>query len=553
MSESINPKSMFISYRRANKALALALFQRFSPEFDVFMDERPYDNSTRLSPFITRQIKSRAYFVMLITPSALHGHYFNNLFWREAELAIRHKRLIIPFVTHTSLWNFHRHYLINQLTRLSRLDGIPIALGKFNDSVVEIKERLNHVSIPPELTLHKIPNTDKTQAQAHIERLLSYPTVQNDHLRPIAYYERAYTYQFDKKQDEAFSQYTEAIRQSPTYADAYLARASLYNEEHIRLSDLRAAIEHDPHFADAYAALGDYHLAQGNYEHAVDAYSHAISINPHYAPYYTNRGNCYLALGDNDRAGDDFDQAVILESGEFDEAQPEPKYETIRFTATDFYKRGVESRKGGNPAFALKDLTDSIHLYADNPQAYYERGGVYYDLGDYARALADYDTALALNPYDDKVYVARGITRIELGDFTRAIADFTEAIRLNPHDASAFNHRGNLYHRREMFTEAVDDFTMVINMNTADASAYNNRGLAYRTLGEIDRAIKDYTEAIRLNPNFAHAYNNRGYAYYLLNDTDRALADIDRALDLMPSYTLAWQNRMLVWKRMRGM
>ncbi len=552
MSE-INPKSMFISYYRANKALALAVFQRFSPEFDVFMDERPYDNSTRLSPFITRQIKSRAYFVMLITPSALYGHYFNTLFWREAEIALHHQRLIIPFVTHSALWNTHRRYLTNPLSRLSHLDGIPIALGKDNDSVVEIKERLAHVSIPPDLVLHKTPNADKTQAQASIERLSAYPTVPNDDLRSIAYYERAFSCLFDKKHNEAFSHYTEAIRQNPAYADAYLARANVYIDEATRLHDLHATIEHDPNFADAYHLLGDDYYAQHDYEHAIDAYTHAIAINPHYAPYYTSRGNCYLALGDDERAGDDFDQAVMLEADEWDEAQPEPKYETIRFTASDFYKRGVESRKAGNPAFALKDLTDSIHLYADNPQAFYERGGVYYDLGDYARALADYDAALALNPYDDKVYVARGITRVALGDFTRAIADFTEAIRLNPQEATAYMQRGNLYHQREMYAEAIADFTTVIRLNPADATAYNQRGLAYRMVNQLDRAIDDHTEAIRLNPDFAHAYNHRGYAYYLLGDYDRALADIDHALNLMPSYTLAWQNRMLVWKRMRGM
>lgn len=546
-------RSLFISYQRADKALALSVFQHFAPDFDVFMDERPYDASTRLSPFVIRQIKARPYFVMLITPSTLYGHRFNTLFWREAEVALRHKRLIIPFVTHISLWNTHRRYLINQLARLIRLDGISLPFGKWEEVLMDFKARLHHVTIPSEVVMYKIPVTDKTQAQAYIERLLQYPTLQPEQLRPVAYYERAYAHRFDKQHDEALAHYNEAVYHHPSYADAYLARAELHPDDEMRLSDLKAAVQHDPQFADAYLALGDHHRAHGDQHAAIDAYTRAIAINPHCAVYYTRRGNCYLAVGDAERAADDFDQAVILEAGEVEEATTEPRYDTMRFTASDFYKRAVESHQKGNLLFALHDLTESLQAYPDNSEVLYERGNVYVDLGDYAKALADYDAALALNAYDDKIYVARAKTHIHMGNFAQALADLDHAIQLNPANSEAYHQRGCLYYQRQMYAEALADFNAVLARQPDHAASYNNRGMVHRALGHLDQAIADYTEAIRLNPNYAYAYNNRGYAYYMMGDYDRALSDIDRALDLMPSYTMAWQNRMLVWKRMRGM
>lgn len=548
-----NSKAVFISYLRANKPLALAIFQQFSPDYDVFLDERPSDNSTRLSAFITRQIKARPYFIMLITPSVLHGHYFNNLFWREAEVALRHKRVIIPFVTHPDQWRFHRHYLIPPLAQLARHDGIPLTLDNLQDAPTEIKQRLNHVRIPSEVILHTIPVTDAHHAQARIDQLMSYPRITIEQIYSVVCYESAYTAQFNKQPDAALAYYNEAIWYHPHYADAYQARAGLQSDATLRLHDLNSAIEHDPQFADAYQARGDYHHALGDYQHAIDDYSHAIAINPNYVPYYISRGNCYLALHDNDRAGDDFDQAVLLENAEFDEAIFEPNYQTMRFTATDFYERAVASLQKGDVQFAIQDLTDSIRLYADNPQAFFERGNAYAQLGDYPRALTDYHEALRLNPYDDKVHVARGMAYMQTGDFSAAIDDFSHAIHLNPTDATAYQHRGVLYHRREAYAQAIADFDMAIRLNPTDPSAYNNRGQSYCALGDLQQAIDDYTESIRLNPNYAYAYNNRGYAYALLGDYKRALSDIDRALDLMPSYSTAWQNRAMVWKKMRTM
>jgi tetratricopeptide (TPR) repeat protein len=548
-----NPKAMFISYRRANKPLALAIFQQFAPDYDVFLDERSSDNSSRLSAFISRQIKARPYFIMLITPSALHGHYFDNLFWREAKVALRHKRVIIPFVIHPDQWYFHRHYLMPALAQLARHDGIPLTLDNLDDALIEIRQRLNHVRLPSEVILHTIPVTDANHAQSRMAQLAGYPRITAAQIRSVDYYEYAYTAQFNKQPDMALAHYTEAIWHNPHYADAYLARAGLQSDATAHLHDLNSALQHDPQFADAYLARGNYHYALGDYPHAIDDYTHAIAINPNYAPYYISRGNCYLALHDDDRAGDDFDQAVLLENADLDEAIAEPNYQTMRFTATDFYQRGVDSLHKGDVQFALKDLTDSIYLYADNPQAFFQRGNAYAQLGDYPRALMDYHEALRLNPYDDKVYVARGMAYIQTGDYSAAIADFSHAIRLNPTDPTAYQHRGALYHRREAYAQAIADFDQAIRLNPTDPTAYNNRGLTYRILGKLQQAIDDYTEAIRLNPNYAYAYNNRGYAYALLGDYHRALSDYDRALDLMPSYTVAWQNRMSVWKKMRGM
>jgi tetratricopeptide (TPR) repeat protein len=317
MKSSTKPQSIFISYRRADKLLALALFQRFHPEFDVFLDERPYDFSTRLDPFIINQIQSRTYFMMLVTPSALHESYFNNLFWREAEVAIQSKRLFIPLVTNTTEWHFHRQYLVNNLAMLARLDGIPISCTQMDSTINDLKMCLHDIYPPSKQALYPLSAVEHDIMQGRIAKIASHPLVTVEQLHMIAYYEQAYAHYRMRQYDRALTNYGEAIRINPYFADVYLGRSRLLGNDVNTLSDLNQAIHLDPHFADAFNERGDYHRLRKDYPRAIADYTEAIRINPHYATYYTNRANCHLHASDDEHASADFNVAVTLEDGEF--------------------------------------------------------------------------------------------------------------------------------------------------------------------------------------------------------------------------------------------
>jgi hypothetical protein len=90
-------KTVFISYRRTNFWTALAVYKELhSNGFDVFFD---YKNipSGDFEQVITENVKSRAHFIVILSPSALErcnepGDWLR----REIELAIDNQRNIIP-------------------------------------------------------------------------------------------------------------------------------------------------------------------------------------------------------------------------------------------------------------------------------------------------------------------------------------------------------------------------------------------------------------------------------------------------------------------------
>ena len=66
-----NEATVFISYRRANTGWALAIYQYLAKRgYDAFLDYTSID-SGRFAEVILDNIRSRAHFVVLLTPSAL--------------------------------------------------------------------------------------------------------------------------------------------------------------------------------------------------------------------------------------------------------------------------------------------------------------------------------------------------------------------------------------------------------------------------------------------------------------------------------------------------
>ncbi|HRF97930.1 MAG TPA: toll/interleukin-1 receptor domain-containing protein, partial [Aggregatilineales bacterium] len=64
-------KTVFISYRRTNSFHALAIYQALRARgYDVFIDYASID-SGKFDDIILNQIKARAHFIVILTPSAL--------------------------------------------------------------------------------------------------------------------------------------------------------------------------------------------------------------------------------------------------------------------------------------------------------------------------------------------------------------------------------------------------------------------------------------------------------------------------------------------------
>jgi len=153
-------KTVFISYRRANLPWALAIYQNLTAHgYDIFFDYESI-GSGDFEQVIIGNIRARAHFLVVCTPSALErcgnpGDWLR----REIETALDEKRNIVPIFlegfdfAHPAI----SKCLTGKLSNLQKYNGLDTPNGYFNEAMTRLRER--YLNIPLEAVLHPIPET----------------------------------------------------------------------------------------------------------------------------------------------------------------------------------------------------------------------------------------------------------------------------------------------------------------------------------------------------------------------------------------------------------
>ncbi|MDX2077128.1 MAG: tetratricopeptide repeat protein [bacterium] len=344
-------KSVFISYRRTNIFHARATFQDLrAHQYDVFMDYETM-NAGDFEQIILNQIKARAHFLVILTPSALERCVDpNDWLRREIETAIDYKRNIIPLMFDGFDWVAVRPYLTGKLATLSNFNALPIPSAYFDEAMNRLRTRFLNVDITT--VLYPTPKADESAVARKIAEATNQPTVTEKQLSASEYFERGTQHIHAGRYDDAIRDYTETVRLNPQYANAYVNRGVAYADKN-------------------------------DYDRAIADYNEAIRLNPQDADAYYNRGLAYYNKNDYDRAIADYNEAIRLN----------PQY------ASAYVNRAIAYRQGKNDYDrAIADYNEAIRLNPQYADAYNNRGSAYYNKKDYDRAIADFDRALQIDP-----------------------------------------------------------------------------------------------------------------------------------------------------------
>ena len=150
-------KTVFISYRRTDISWALAVYQYLTSEkYDVFFDFSSL-SSGDFEQVIVSNIRARAHFIIILTPTALDrcaepGDWLR----REIETAIDEKRNIIPLLFEG--FNFGSLSIAEKLTgklaAIRRYNGLDIPSGYFLEAMGRLKNR--YLNVPLNAVIHPI-------------------------------------------------------------------------------------------------------------------------------------------------------------------------------------------------------------------------------------------------------------------------------------------------------------------------------------------------------------------------------------------------------------
>ncbi|SAL80138.1 toll/interleukin-1 receptor domain-containing protein [Caballeronia telluris] len=292
-------KTVFVSYRRTNEAWALAISQNLTQHgYDVFMDftSLPSGDFTNV---ILENIRARAHFLILLTPSALErcGEP-NDWLRREIEAAIDNQRNIVPLMLEG--FSFATTTIASQLTgkldALKRYNGLNVPPGYFVYAMSHLREKF--LDVPLTAVIHPASMLAQQAARKDQEATSMALAVEENELAAQQWVEQGVT-----TMDLAtrLRCYSEAIRLQPDYFRAYILRSDVLEKKGDfkgALRDCEEAIRIQPDNADAYLNRGDIRESKGEIEGALRDYDEAIRLQPGYAAAYLCRSVALNKMGE---------------------------------------------------------------------------------------------------------------------------------------------------------------------------------------------------------------------------------------------------------------
>jgi hypothetical protein len=226
--------TVFLSYRRTNVAWALAIFQSLTHHgYEVFLD---YDGigCGNFEQAILDNIRSRAHFIVLLTPTALEeSQRPDDWLRREIETALDLERNIVPLLLEG--FDFRSPSIAGQLTgrlaALTRYNALEVPAGFFDEAMTRLRNMF--LNVPADVVIHQASPSGKQVAANQKAAAAAAAPVPPHELAAQAHFERAYgTSDILAK----LKHLNDALRLKPDYNDALRLRRLLWRTLSVRIA-----------------------------------------------------------------------------------------------------------------------------------------------------------------------------------------------------------------------------------------------------------------------------------------------------------------------------
>jgi len=294
---------------------AQAIFQNLTHHgYDVFLD---FDGiaSGDFESVILENIRARAHFLVLLTPSALErcdepGDWLR----REIEAAFENRRNIVPLMLEG--FNFRTPTIASQLTgTLAPLKSYN-ALRVPDDLFDEAMERLRtkYLNVPLDVVPHPASVSAARAAKVQQAAAVAAPKITDKELTAQKWLERGFNV---RDREEKIRCYSEAIRLKPNYSYAFYYRGMARKRDDLKgaFKDFEQAIRLKPDFVEALIWRAELRRSKDR-DGGLKDYNQAIGLKPDYASAYYHRGTLWCEMNNFGMAIGDFEKYLSLGGGE---------------------------------------------------------------------------------------------------------------------------------------------------------------------------------------------------------------------------------------------
>lgn len=302
--------------------------------------------------------------------------------------------------------------------------------------------------------------------------------------------------------DDAEATMRDMLRQYPSFADGYTARARLRAEQGDTLAairDLGRAIDLNRTQVNPWLMRSELRSKRGEWESALSDMEEAIRLRPDDAAFHINRAYLRYNVDDLYGAMEDYNRALAIE--------PTSK--------AALFNRALLRLEVRDYPHAEEDLTQVLEMDNDNFHARYNRGIARMEMQHYKDALSDFRTIAKRYPKFYPVYYAMAQCEQEMGDMRRAVANVSrgdELVRryvddpthntldrhtIAPGRANDQYSAKNVGSDEEADTELMERFNQLVTVDASD----RDRGMAFSD--KIKGRVQDRSASAEAQPLFA--------------------------------------------------
>ncbi len=236
-----------------------------------------------------------------------------------------------------------------------------------------------------------------------------------------------------------------------------------------------------------------------NYEKALKAFEHAISLDPNYTSAYQWKAAVYLATESYDQAIDAYDQILAY-------SPDNPKIVLLK---------GQTHARAKQFEVALEIFDQAISTGIDRP--------VKIQNGTFS--------------FQYLLLIQKSTALMELERYEEALSALEAALQKSSKDANLWHSKGVVLLMMERFEDAIKCFDYVLQIDpdsTKATVAWNNKGVALFGLKKYDDALKAFDQALLLDADYDSAWYSRARVQVSLGNRDSAVSSLQRAIALNP-------------------
>lgn len=260
----------------------------------------------------------------------------------------------------------------------------------------------------------------------------------------------------------------------------------------------------------------------GNLDRALAFFERAVERDPSFARAHAAIGETLFRKynATKDPAWVDRARAAMLDAVRLD-----PNDVTVA------YSLAVIDHGTGKVDEAIATLNSIVARHPANDDAHRLLGRIYSERNNFDLAIDEFRKARDIRPDYPATLRQLGLAYYDKGLYDEAIASFTRMAALQPDNSVAYQGLGTVYHAANQLDQALVAYTQA-NKLAPRATTYSNIGTIHYNRGEYAAAIAAYRQAIALQPQEAATHRNLADTLLLSGDRAAAQAEYERAIDI---------------------